>query len=559
MALHSIMIVDDNEDMLTIYTRVLIKEGFEVFTATTGAGCLAQITSIRPEIFLLDVILPDWNGIDLVQEIKSRTEFANSMFVLLSGLMTDSASKIKGLDAGAVDYLARPIPNKELVAKVKSLVKVMDFQESLVVLSKELDQRVSERTHELETSIKDLQLEIENRIRLEEQFRQAQKMEIVGTLAGGIAHDFNNFLQIISVSAFMRRGEDVKKGIHSLEIDQIIDAVDQAARLTHGLLAFSRRQALDLQTLKLNDLIQQSVKMGRCLVEESVSICTELCSENLVVTADSGLIQQVLFNLITNARDAMNSGGIITVRTVLETVDASFRPRSLALPGAPTPGNYAVISVSDSAAGIPSDILAYIFDPFFTTKEIGKGTGLGLSMIHGTIMQHQGFIVVDSSSETGTIFSIYLHQLEHTDTIMCCEPSEFPVKVTAGRTILVVEDNDSIRDLMIMALSEIGYEMIAAKNGREAVELFQARHNSVSLIIMDIIMPEMNGQLALDRMREIRADIPCLFMTGYGAEVLERHNVSSLKTIIRKPFKFLDLMNKIHAILEPSSNKVPVG
>jgi CheY-like chemotaxis protein len=142
---------------------------------------------------------------------------------------------------------------------------------------------------------------------------------------------------------------------------------------------------------------------------------------------------------------------------------------------------------------------------------------------------------------------------------MCCEPSEFPVKVTAGRTILVVEDNDSIRDLMIMALSEIGYEMIAAKNGREAVELFQARHNSVSLIIMDIIMPEMNGQLALDRMREIRADIPCLFMTGYGAEVLERHNVSSLKTIIRKPFKFLDLMNKIHAILEPSSNKVPVG
>ena len=551
MTRHSIMVVDDNTDMLHVYERVLAQEGFEVFTAATGNDCLDQIATVRPDIFLMDVVLPDWNGIDLVRDLKERPEFANSMFVLLSGLITDSDSKIKGLDAGAVDYMARPVPNKELVAKVKSLIKVMDFQESLVTLSNELDLRVKERTLELETSVEELQREIENRTRLEEQFRQAQKMEAVGTLAGGIAHDFNNILQVISGNAFLKSQKESARGEHSPELVNIIEAVEQGANLTQGLLAFSRKQSLDCHPLNLNDLIRRSAGLGRRLVEESVSITTDICPDALMVTADFGLIQQVFFNLITNARDAMNASGTITVRTFPETVGKTFPPRGVSIPSVPPPGNYAVFSVSDTAAGIPPEIMGQIFDPFFTTKEKGKGTGLGLAMIHGTITQHQGFIVVDSRPGKGTIFSIYLRQHEgagHEKNRS--KAPDGPSHLQTEHTILVAEDDSSVRDLLIMALSSSGYQVIVAKNGIEAVEVFRNYQEPVSLVLIDIVMPVMNGREALERIRALQPDIRCLFMTGYGAEILDSHDDALHGSIIRKPFRLPDLLNKVHALLE---------
>jgi signal transduction histidine kinase len=550
MALHSVMVVDDNTDMLHVYARVLAQEGFEVFTAVTGNDCLEQLLTIHPEIFLMDVVLPDWNGIDLVREIKGRPEFANSMFVLLSGLMTDSDNKIKGLNAGALDYMARPIPNKELVAKVKSLIKVMDFQDSLLALSKELDQRVTERTCELEKTIAALQREIENRTKLEQQFRQAQKMEAVGTLAGGIAHDFNNILQIISGNAYFRNRKDVARGEHSHEIDQIQEAVERGSNLTQGLLAFSRRQTLDLQPLDLNKLILQSVTLGRRLVEESVSISAELCHEKLVVMADSGLIQQVFFNLITNARDAMNSCGTITVSTSLEVVEDATMFANRVLPAPPPPGTYAVFRVTDTAGGIPEEIIEQIFDPFFTTKENGKGTGLGLAMIHGTIMQHKGYIMVRSIAGVGTTFSLYLHQYDYAGALELGPIyQDVAVENLGGHTVLVVEDDKNVRDLAVMALSSSGYRVLSAESGTMAVELFRKHHDTISLILMDVVMPEMSGQEAVKLIREISPDIPCLFMSGYGAEMFNRHDGALHAAIIRKPFNLSDLLIKIHEIL----------
>jgi polar amino acid transport system substrate-binding protein len=558
MALHSIMIVDDNSDMLHIYSRVLAQEGYEVLTAGTGNDCLKQIETVYPEIFLMDVVLPDWNGIDLVRAIKQRPEFTNSIFVLLSGLMTDSDNKVKGLNAGALDYMARPIPNKELVAKVKSLIKVMDFQESLVALSKELEQQVDERTRALEVNIAALQREIENRQKMEEQFRQAQKMEAIGTLAGGIAHDFNNILQVISGNAFLRSRKDSLQGEQSPEIDQILEAVERASNLTHGLLAFSRKQTLDLHPINLNDLMKQSVNLGRRLVEESISITPELCPEALVVNADAGLIQQVLFNLITNARDAMNATGVITVRTSLEKITDDVSSQSFAVPSPPPPGIYAVISVSDSAGGISAEIMTRIFEPFFTTKEKGKGTGLGLAMIHGTILQHQGFIVVDSVRDQGTTFRIYLHPLEEAEAFRQSPIGSDVVLATPEQyTILVAEDDESVRNLMAMALSSTGYQVLTAENGAQAVALFQEHHQSVSLILMDVVMPEMNGQEALERIRLLNPDIPCMFMTGYGADILSRHDIAIHGSIIRKPFSLPDLLLKVRTLLDQSQAAPP--
>ncbi len=553
MSLHSIMVVDDNTDMLSVYARVLAQEGFEVFTAATGKECLEQIETVQPDIFLMDVVLPDWNGVDLVREIKVRPAFAHSMFVLLSGLMTDSDCKIRGLDAGALDYLARPIPNKELVAKVKSLVKVMDFQDSLVALSKELDQCVTERTRELEVTVEALQREIESRRLLEEQFRHAQKMEAIGTLAGGIAHDFNNILQIISGNAYLKNSKDLARGERSPEIDQILEAVETASNMTQGLLAFSRRQKLDMHPLNLNDLMRQSVKLGQRLVEESVVITSGLCPDKLPVMADAGLIQQVFFNLITNARDAMNACGAITVRTSSETVTGEFPPRSLALPTIPTPGKYAVLSVTDTAAGIPDEIMEQIFDPFFTTKQSGEGTGLGLAMIHGTIIQHEGFIVVDTLPGSGTTFSMYLplrEQMELKEQGPVC--SDIAPERPAQYTILVVEDEASVRELLVLALSSVGYRTIIAENGRQAVQIFRESQGEISLILMDIVMPEMTGKEAIDQIRKLNADVPCMFMTGYGAEVISRFDISLHDTIIKKPFNLPALLQKIRLLLEKS-------
>jgi signal transduction histidine kinase len=546
------MIVDDNEDILAIYRRVLVQEGFDVYTAPSGNNCLEQLAQVSPDIFLMDVMLPDWNGIDLVRDIKRRPELANSMFVLLSGLMTDTESKIKGLDAGALDYLTRPIANKELVAKVKSLVKVMDFQESLVTLSNELDQRVNERTSQLEETIDALQREIENRKQLEEQFRQAQKMEAVGTLAGGIAHDFNNILQVISGNAFLRSQKDSTRGEHSPEIAQILEAVDRASNLTQGLLAFSRRQTLLLNPINLNDLVGQSVKLGRRLVEESVAISAELCPDNLAVMADAGLIQQVFFNLITNARDAMNASGTITVRTSLGTVGDAFPPCSFAIPGPPPTGSYAVISVIDSGTGISTEILEQIFDPFFTTKELGKGTGLGLAMIHGTIMQHQGFIVVDSQCGSGSTFSIYLKLLENNELAENIpESPKVCTDTNLTHTILLAEDEKMVRDLLVMALSDNGYQVLTAENGVQALELFREHQPEIALALIDVVMPEMNGQELAERIRELSPETPCMFMTGYGADVLGLHDIARHGAIVRKPFNIPDLLQKIRILLEP--------
>jgi signal transduction histidine kinase len=541
------MIVDDNSDMLHIYSRVLAQEGYEVFTAGTGNDCLKQIETVFPDIFLMDVVLPDWNGIDLVREIKGRPEFTNAIFVLLSGLMTDSDSKIKGLDAGALDYMARPVPNKELVAKVKSLIKVMDFQESLVALSVELEQRVTERTRELEVNIEALQKEIENRQHLEEQFRQAQKMEAVGTLAGGIAHDFNNILQVISGNAYLKNRKDSVHGKTSPEVDQILEAVERASNLTHGLLAFSRRQTLDLHPLNLNELVRQCVTLGRRLVEESIAISAEICTEPLVVLADAGLVQQVIFNLMTNARDAVGATGSITVSTSLEQVGDVSSRHGFVLPTPPPPGMYAVITVTDTAAGIPPEIMERIFEPFFTTKEDGKGTGLGLAMVHGTIMQHQGFIEVHSARGGGTTFRIYLGLLESAEILDQKQAEQHVfLEKPQKQTILVVEDEESVRNLMVMALTSIGYQVMCAENGKQAVELFREHRNAISLILMDVVMPEMSGEEALHYMREIQPDIPCMFMTGYGADVLTIQDVA----VIRKPFNLPDLLIKVRLLLD---------
>jgi len=546
MHLHSIMVVDDNQNMRVIYARILAQEGFEVFTAATGSECLDQLETICPDIILMDVVLPDWDGINLVRKIKEKQEFARCIIILLSSLMTDSDSRINGLNAGAVDYLIRPVPNKELVAKIKSLFKVSAFQESLTTYNVELDQRVYERTRELEASIKLLKENISERKQLEEQLRQSQKMEAIGLLAGGVAHDFNNILQVImGYSNLLLIGTNLDK--EQIEVtEQIIAASEKASHLTRGLLAFSRKQNLNLERVHLNDIVQNVQKFLGRIIGEDIQLKTNFSEMNLQVNVDISQIEQVLINLATNARDAMQKGGLLTIDTGLKEIEVEGSQLGINCEA----GRYVFIAVSDTGIGMDIETRTKIFEPFFTTKEAGKGTGLGMAIIYGIVKQHNGCVNVYSEPGHGSTVRIYL-PLAETDDVRG-EEQTAPAPLPGGsETILVAEDDANVRHMQIAMLTTLGYQVIAAEDGEEAYEKFAANHDRIDMILMDIIMPKKNGMEVFAEIRKLRPDVKILFSSGYSDDFINNRGISTKEVeLITKPAQPKELMRKIREVLD---------
>jgi PAS domain S-box-containing protein len=391
--------------------------------------------------------------------------------------------------------------------------------------------------------------DITERLKMEERLRHSQKMEAVGLLAGGVAHDLNNILQIVLGNAYLAKMTLSQTGAQTTHIDQIMAAVERGTSLTQGLLAFSRKQTLVMKGTDLNNVIGRGVGLGRRLIEESVALSQRLCDEPLPVRADENLLQQVLFNLITNARDSLPGAGEIIIRSWKERVEGDFPPSAVVFPETPLPGDYAVISVADNGSGIPAERMTDIFEPFFTTKEVGKGTGLGLPMVHGTVIQHDGFVVVESTHGRGSDFRIYLPIASEGEE---CVGEVAPEKgvVTPGKgTILVAEDDAGVRRVVVAALSEAGYRVVDAENGRRAVERFRNEAQTIDCLVLDAIMPELNGNETLDAIRRIRPEIPYLFLSGYSHESLSNHGVGQSSIVLTKPVRIPELLTKVSELL----------
>lgn len=361
--------------------------------------------------------------------------------------------------------------------------------------------------------------DITERRHLENQLRQAQKMESIGTLAGGIAHDFNNIL-----TAIIGYGDLLEKKVQGdpellRDVIHIQSAAERAAGLTKRLLAFSRKQVIQLRPVDLNSIIRTVEKLLQQLLGEDIELRTSLCPSNLVVQADSNQIDHVLINLATNARDAMPDGGSLTVETKRLDLDEDYCQYH----GFGSPGSYAVISVSDSGCGMEEELRQRIFEPFFTTKETGKGTGLGLSMAYGIIQQHNGYISVYSEPGNGTTFRIYL-PLEND---VAAIPSLQHARISSGgaETVLLAEDDDSVRDLMKTVLREAGYTVLVAANGLDAVKLFEEQREAVNLVILDVIMPGMNGKAVYDVVRKTRPHMKVLFCSGYASDIIHKKGI----------------------------------
>jgi len=381
---------------------------------------------------------------------------------------------------------------------------------------------------------------------LEEQLRQAQKMEAIGQFAGGIAHDFNNILTAIFGFASLVQMKIPEGDPLRANIDQVIAAAERAAGLTQSLLTFSRKQVLNLRAVSLNEIINKVDKFLARIIGEDIKLQIVSKAEEIVVHADSGQIEQVLLNLATNARDAMPQGGIFSVVTESVEIDQEY----IDFYGYGVPGAYARMAVSDSGIGIDNETIKRIFDPFFTTKEVGKGTGLGLSIVYGIVKQHNGFINVYSEPGRGTTFSIYLPLSKAEQR---ARPDQNRLQYPAGgsETILMAEDDTVVRDLSRTVLTEFGYTVIEAVNGEEAVQKFREFKDKIQLLLLDIVMPKKNGKEVYDEIKNMRSDVKVLFLSGYPAEVIGNTGLlEDGSNLIMKPVHPQDLLRRIREELD---------
>jgi PAS domain S-box-containing protein len=383
---------------------------------------------------------------------------------------------------------------------------------------------------------------------LEEQLRQSQKMEAVGQLAGGIAHDFNNLLTAIngySQLSLRRVGPD---DLLRRNIEAIKSAGDRAASLTRQLLAFSRRQMLQAKVLDLNAVVGEMDKLLRRLIGEDVDLITLLKPGLGQIKADPGQIEQVLMNLVVNARDAMPKGGKITIETEHAYLDEAYAGNHFAV----KPGRYVALTVSDSGTGMDTETQKRIFDPFFTTKEVGKGTGLGLSTVYGIVKQSGGHICVYSEVDKGTTFKVYLPRFDEA-------PDEAEEEDALGRgskgkeTVLLVEDEEVVRSLAKEVLEEDGYAVIIASNGQEGLQMSQDFDGRIDLLITDVVMPQMGGRELAEGISVLRPDTKVLFMSGYTDDAIVRHGILDDNTFfLQKPFTPNALTLKTREALDQS-------
>ncbi len=387
-------------------------------------------------------------------------------------------------------------------------------------------------------------LDITKETILEEQLQQAQKMEAIGQLAGGMAHDFNNILTTIMGYCGLLQTELEEDDPHQLYVEEISMASEKGAQLTSGLLAFGRKQVMEMKPQKLGDLVRGVQRLLERLLPEDMRLEIRLPREDCTVLADATQIYQFLMNLTTNSRDAMPDGGTLLISADVLLIDGDF----IALKGFGEVGHYAVLSVADTGCGIDPRVQEKIFEPFFTTKEPGKGTGLGLSIVYGIVKQHGGFIDVSSAPGAGTTFTVYIPIVKGKTA---SRRSGVQAVKGGNETVLIAEDNRSVRELTREILRKAGYHTIEAVDGQEAIDRFNEFSHVIDLSILDVVMPKRNGKQVYDEIIMIRADAKVLFVSGYAADVITDKGIhdESLE-YLPKPVSPTLLLRKVRELLD---------
>jgi two-component system cell cycle sensor histidine kinase/response regulator CckA len=395
--------------------------------------------------------------------------------------------------------------------------------------------------------------DVSERQRLEDQLRQAQKIEAVGQLAGGIAHNFNNLLTAILGYTELLLGRSDTNDTDRADLEEIRKASERAAALTGQLLAFSRKQAPMPEEIDLNCTITDLQEMLKRVVREDIRLTCDLATTPAVIRIDPNELEQVILNLALNARDALPAGGHIRLEVAHAHSSEALNPNSQVLP----PGDYVRLSVSDDGAGIAPGVRPHLFEPFFTTKPVGKGTGLGLASVYGIVQHSNGFISVDSELGRGTTFTLHFPALPRSRSVQVPPPEPWPpppVEPTPGqRTILLVEDEDSVRSVASALLRQQGYHVLEASTPQAAMVIFELHAREIDLLLTDVVMPEMSGPALAQRFVGMRPELQVLFISGYATPALAREMENPKMKFLSKPFQASALVAAVRDIFNQAA------
>jgi PAS domain S-box-containing protein len=489
----------------------------------------------------------------------SITSLRNGQFVDINnaflGLLGYTREEVIGQNPLKLEMWANPEDRTKMLQTLEEQGRIKDFETRFRRQSGEIrDVLISAEVIEvagqqyilgLTNDITESKRAEEERKKLEEQLFQAQKMEWIGRLAGGVAHDFNNMLGVIIGRAEMALEPDVPIDKLQHNVKEILKAGLRSADLTRQLLAFARKQTAVPQILDLNDTISGMLKMLRRLIGEDIDLSWQPGLDLWKVKIDPSQVDQILANLVVNARDAISGVGAVNIRTENFVIDDSYW-------AAPDffPGKYVLLTVSDTGAGMSKEVRENIFEPFFTTKEVGKGTGLGLSTVYGIVKQNDGFIHVASELGKGTTFKIYLPWFR-AETAEVDSEEEVGKRPTGTETILLVEDDEAILTLSKMILEMLGYTVLAAQTPVQALRLVDEHPGELHLLITDVVMPEMNGRTLAEKLGATRPNLKCLFMSGYTADVIAHQGIlDEGLNFIQKPFGSDDFASKVRQVLD---------
>lgn len=517
------ILICDDEPQITASIKALLDvfEKYRIETTNSSRHALSMIQADAPDLVILDVMMPEMTGFQLLDSIdRLRTD---SAFIMVTGESSVDTA-IKAIRKGAVDYLRKPFEPDELVIRVENVLKQRRMR------------------HE------QLSVEAENR-ELEDRLRQSHKMEAIGTLAGGIAHDFNNVLSIILGNAELALTMLPESDDCYQNLEQIFEASLRAKDMIRQLLSFSRKEESSRRPLRINGVINESLKLLRASMPANICIALELDREDCTVIGDATQLHQILLNLCTNAAHAMEKdGGVLTLRVSSEYLD-NTAAANLELEA----GRFAHLIIADTGKGIDRAIINRIFDPYFTTKEVGKGTGMGLAVVHGIVKTSGGAIRV-SSAPGCTEFHLYLPRV---DAIPVVEAITFDRRQLPGgrEHILLVDDEEMLVFMMQQTLEQLGYKVTGFTRSEAAHRAFEANPHSYDILITDMTMPGMTGTSLARAVKQLR-NIPVILCTGYN-EQIDDENAQSLgiQALIMKPVGMQQLAKTIRNVLEPLSSE----
>ena len=515
-----LLVVDDDPQALALVEMALLEAHFQrdIEVATTAVAGLARIAADEHDLYLIDHRLPDGTGINLIHEAKKAG--ITKPFILMTGYGSGALDEA-AFHEGAADYVEKHMLAAQLERAIRYAVR--DWNASRTLRDRE------------------------------DQLRHAQKMEGIGRLAGGVAHDFNNLLTAIVgfTDLILERIPNTDRTAN--DVREIRKAADRATALTRQLLAFSRKQFLNPTVLDINDTVSGLIPMLPRVIGEHIETTTKLAPDMSPVWADSSQMDQVLVNLVLNARDAMSAGGQLTIETARVDLDAE-RLAAERLPLAP--GTYVMLGVSDTGTGMDEATRARAFEPFFTTKPKGQGTGLGLATVYGIIDQSGGSIALDTAPGRGTAVRIYLPVTSATkDTD---QKGDAPPTIVKGgsESLLLVEDNDAVREVTAESLRRRGYTVYEARNAEEALEWASTSRGKFDLLVTDVVMPGLSGPNLAARLVRIYPELKVLYISGYTEDATAvQGNFWGGVPLLQKPFTPAQLAERVRMALKSAPSR----